>query len=52
MFEDVKVQNMVIEHLKSIGVNFYKDFEFYGIDGNPCEGIKFRKKADNYDSLE
>jgi hypothetical protein len=24
-------------------------FEFYEIKGNPCEGVRFRKKADNYE---
>lgn len=27
-------------------------FEFYEFDGNPCKGIRFRKKAENYDELD
>jgi hypothetical protein len=27
-------------------------FEFYEFDGNPLRGIKFRKKADNFEELE
>ena len=43
---------MVIDQLRMIGVNVELGFEFHEIDGNPCKGILFRKKADNYDELE
>ena len=43
---------MVIEQLRLIGVNVELGFEFYGIEGNPCKGIRFRKKADNYEELD
>jgi hypothetical protein len=33
-------------------VNVELGFEFYEIDGHPCKGIKFRKKAENYDELD
>ena len=42
---------MVIDQLRFIGVNVELGFEFYGVDGSPCKGIKFRKKADNYNEL-
>jgi hypothetical protein len=42
----------VIDHLRTIGVHVELGFEFYEIVGNPCQGIKFRKKADNYEELE
>lgn len=42
----------MINQLRSIGVNVELGFEFNGIDGNPCTGIKFRKKAENYDELD
>ena len=51
-FEDVNVEKMVIDQLRMIGVNVELGFEFHSIDGNPCTGILFRKKADNYDELE
>lgn len=28
---------------RTIGVNVQLGFEFNGIDGNPCNGIRFRK---------
>lgn len=44
---------MVIDQLRMIEVNVELGFEFYGIDGGKCcKGIKFRKKAENYDELE
>lgn len=27
-------------------------FEFYEVTGSPCESIKFRRKADDFDELE
>lgn len=33
-------------------MNVELGFEFHSIEGNPCNGILFRKKADNFDELE
>lgn len=35
-----------------MGVNIHLGFEFYEVVGNPCESIRFRRKADDYDELE
>lgn len=43
---------MVIDQLRMIGVNVELGFEFYGIEGPDCNGIRFRKKADNYEELD
>lgn len=51
-FEDGNVEKVVIDHLRTLGVHVELGFEFYEFEGNPCRGIKFRKKADNYEELE
>lgn len=51
-FEDPTVEHMVFEELAKLGVNIHLGFEFYEVAGNPCQAIKFRRKADNYDELE
>ena len=48
-FEDLNVEKMVIDQLRLIGVNVELGFEFHSIEGSSCNGILFRKKADNYD---
>lgn len=51
-FEDINVEKIVIDHLRTIGVHIELGFEFYEYMGNPCTGVKFRKKADDYEELE
>ena len=51
-FEDINVEKMVIDQLRMIGVNVELGFEFYGIEGPDCNGIRFRKKADNFEELD
>lgn len=48
-FEDLNVEKVVIDNLRHIGVNVQLGFEFFEFDGNPLVGVKFRKKADNYE---
>jgi hypothetical protein len=45
------VEKIVIDHLRTIGVHVELGFEFYEINGNPCQGVRFRKKADNFEEL-
>lgn len=51
-FEDPNVEKIVFDELQRIGVNLHLGFEFYEVVGNPCECIRFRRKADDYDELE
>ena len=54
-FEDPFVEKEVISHLRHLGVNVELGFEYYehyGDEKNPCSGVKFRKKADDYEELE
>jgi hypothetical protein len=48
----LNVEKIVIDNLRHIGVNVELGFEFFELEGNPLRGIKFRKKADNYEELE
>jgi hypothetical protein len=43
------VEKIVIDHLRTIGVNIELGFEFYEYMGDPCTKVRFRKKADDFE---